>query len=265
MKWATGRLARNRKNFYAACGVIIPLLLFALQTDQKAFVARLLQDAFYSPFWGISNKVTALIDVYKQNTAYESEIVRLKFERMAFEQSRLENLRFREMLKLPARPGFQLIPADVVAHDQGRRWTSIVIRGAGAIDRFLPVVDEKGLVGKVSTTTGDVASVSLLIGPNCNVAARDNQTRTLGIVKWSSGRGLMMDDVPVERDVFRGDTLISSGMGGVFPEGLLIGVVTKVDTSATAVFKQIRVEPMVDFGSLDNVMVMKPVGGSFGN
>jgi len=62
-----------------------------------------------------------------------------------------------------------------------------------------------------------------------------------------------------------GDTIISSGMGGVFPEGLTVGVVAKVDTIPTEVFKRVKVEPFVDFGSLDNVMVMKPLSGSFGN
>jgi rod shape-determining protein MreC len=265
MKWATGRLYKNRKLFLIISGLIVPLLLYALQLEQKAFVARPLQEAFYTPFWSISNKLTALVNVYNNNVALKAENVRLKFERMTYEQSRIENQRFREMLQLLPRPDYRLIPADVIAHDQGRRWSSAVIRAAENIDQFLPVVDELGLVGKISGSTGNVATVSLLIGPNCRVAARDNQTRTLGIVKWNTGRGLLFDGVAIENDVFPGDTIISSGMGGVFPEGLAVGTVSLVDTIPTAVFKQIIVEPMVDFGTLDNVMVLKPLSGSFGN
>jgi len=169
------------------------------------------------------------------------------------------------MLRLLPRPDYKLISADVIAHDQGRRWSSAIIRASEYIDQFLPVVDEKGLVGKIASSTGSVATVSLLIGPNCRVAARDNQTRTLGIIKWNTGRRLLLDGVAVENNVFPGDTIISSGMGGVFPEGLAVGVVAKVDTIPAEVFKQVVVEPFVDFGSLDNVMVMKPLSGSFGN
>jgi rod shape-determining protein MreC len=264
MKWATGRLYKNRKLFLIMAGLLVPLLLFALQVDQKAFIARPLQRAFYTPFWSISNKLTALVYVYNHNVALKAENVRLKFERMASEQNRLEDQRYREMLRLPPRSDYRLIPADVIAHDQGRRWSSCIIRGTENIDQFLPVVDANGLVGKVAGSTGTVATVSLLVGPNCRVAARDNQTRTLGIVKWNSGRGLLLDGVAIENDVFPGDTVISSGMGGVFPEGLVIGVVAGVDTIPTAVFKDVIITPTVNFGSLDNVMVMKPVSGSFG-
>ncbi len=246
-------------------GLIIPLLLYALQSGQKTFAARPIQQIFYGPFWSISNQLTSLLYVYKNNVALKAENVRLKFERMSFEQSRVQNEHYREMLLLLPRPDYKLIPADVIAHDQGRRWSAVMIRGAETIDPFLPVVDEDGLVGKVASTTGSVATVSLLIGPNCRVAARDLQTRTLGIVKWNSGRGLLFDGVAIETDVYPGDTLISSGMGGVFPEGLTIGIVAEVDTVATAVFKKIVVEPTVDFSSLDNVMVLKPLSGSFGN
>lgn len=264
MKWATSRLYKNRKLFLIIAGLIVPLLLFALQLEQKTIVARPIQEVFYTPFWSISNKLTALINVYDYNIALKAENVRLKFERMNFEQNRIEIQRFREMLGLPPRPEYKLVSADVIAHEQGRRWSSAIIKATEQIDQFLPVVDQSGLVGKIASSTGSVATVSLLIGPNCRVAARDNQTRTLGIIKWSSGRTLMLDGVAIESDVFPGDTIISSGMGGVFPEGIAVGFVAKVDTIPTEVFKQIAIEPFVDFGALDNVMVMKPLGGNFG-
>ena len=264
MKWATGRLYKNKKLVFIVSGLLIPLLLFALQLDQKDFLASLIQDTIYSPFWTLSNKITSLVSVYNANVVLKAENVRLKFERMAYEQNRLENERFREMLRLLPRTDYRTVPADVIGHDQGRRWTSMVVRGNEVLEQFLPVVDEKGLVGKISSSTGTVATVSLLIGPNCRAAARDNKTRTLGIVKWNSGKGLLFDDVAIEHDVFVGDTVVSSGMGGVFPEGLTIGVVAHVDTIPTAYFKEIRVKPTVDFGSLDNVMVLKSVSGSFG-
>jgi rod shape-determining protein MreC len=69
---------------------------------------------------------------------------------------------------------------------------------------------------------------------------------------------LVFDDVAVEAEVAVGDTIISSGMGGVFPEGLVVGTITGIATPTSAFFKQIKVAPAVDFSSLDNVIVMEP-------
>ena len=62
---------RTRKLFLIIAGLLIPLMLFALQVDQKNFVARLLQNAFYSPFWSVSNKMTSLVYVYNHNRGAE--------------------------------------------------------------------------------------------------------------------------------------------------------------------------------------------------
>jgi rod shape-determining protein MreC len=259
MKWTSGRLYRNRKLLLTVSGLVIPLLLSALLLGEKTFVTSLIHGVFYSPFWALSNKVTSLLHVYKDNVDLQAQIVRLKFQERRNELDRIENKRYRDMLLLLPRDGYRMIPADVVAYDQGRRLSTAVIKASEEMERFRAVVDENGIVGKISSTSGTTATVSLLVGPNCRVAARDVRTQALGIVKWYSGRGLYFDDVALDADVEQGDTLVSSGLGGVFPEGIYIGVVDTIETSSSAFFKQIRIDPFVDFGSLDVVMVMEPV------
>jgi rod shape-determining protein MreC len=265
MKWTSGRLYRNRKLLLTVSGLVIPLLLSAFLIGEKTFVTSVIHGVFYSPFWALSNKVTSLVHVYDNNVDLQSQLVRLKFEEKRSEFERKENARYREMLLLLPRDGYRIVPADVVAYDQGRRLSTAVIRASEDLERFRAVVDENGIVGKISSSSGRVATVSLLVGPNCRVAARDTRTQALGIVKWYSGRGLYLDDVSLDADVEQGDTLVSSGLGGVFPEGINIGVVDTLETTSSAFFMQIRVTPFVDFGALDVVMVMdpleEPVGG----
>ncbi len=259
MKWTTGRLYRNRKLLLTVSGLLIPLLLSAFLIGEKTFVTSIIHGFFYSPFWALSNKVTSLLNVYEANVDLQSEIVRLKFEEKRTELDRVENDRFREMLSVLPRDGYRIIPADVVAFDQGRRLSTAVIRAGEELQRFRAVVDEHGIVGKTSSSSGRIATISLLIGPNCRVAGRDSRTQALGIVKWYSGRGLYFDDVSLDADVEQGDTIVSSGLGGVFPEGISIGVVDTIEVTSSAFFKQIRVKPFVDFGALDVVMIMEPL------
>ncbi|MCK4858220.1 MAG: rod shape-determining protein MreC [candidate division Zixibacteria bacterium] len=258
MKWVTSLLYRNKRFSLFLAGLLFSLTLFALPLNQKTFVCNVLQNIFYWPYWSTAGIVAKVISVHEVNTALQAELVRLKLERITFEENKLENERFREMLEFLPVAEFEIIPAHVIAYDQGRRSSSLAIKGNRELGRFLPVVDESGLVGKISASTGRVATVSLLIGPNCRVAARDKQTRSLGIVKWQSGRDLYLDDVALDNKVVIGDTLISSGLGGVFPKGLIIGVVTGVSSKPSRFFREITVKPAVDFGSLDNVMVLKP-------
>ncbi len=264
MKWTSGRLYRNRKLLLTVSGLLIPLLLSAFLIGEKTFVTSVIHGFFYSPFWALSNKVTSLVHVYQNNTDLQAQIVRLRFEERRSQLDREENSRFREMLQLLPRDDYRIIPADVVAYDQGRRLSTAVIRAGTELERFRAVVDEHGIVGKISSSSGRVAAVSLLVGPNCRVAARDTRTQALGIVKWYSGRGLYFDDVSLDADVEQGDTLVSSGLGGVFPEGINIGVVDTIETTSSAFFMQIRVAPFVDFGALDVVMVMEPLEATTG-
>ncbi len=259
MKWTTGRLYRNRKLLLTVSGLLIPLLLSAFLIGEKTFVTSIIQGFFYSPFWALSNKVTSLLNVYEANVNLQAEIVRLKFEEKRTELDRVENERFREMLSMLPRDGYRIIPADVVAFDQGRRLSTAVIRAGEELKRFRAVVDEHGIVGKTSSSSGQIATISLLVGPNCRVAGRDSRSQALGIVKWYSGRGLYFDDVSLDADVEQGDTIVSSGLGGVFPEGINIGVVDTIEVSSSAFFKQIRVKPFVDFGALDVVIIMEPL------
>jgi rod shape-determining protein MreC len=258
MKWASNLLYRNKRFSLFVLGILVSLLLFALQLNQKAVICRIVQTAFYSPYWSVADKVEQLLNVYELNAALQQELIKLRFERIRYEEERVENEQFREMLQFLPRPEYDIIPAHVFAYDQGRRLSSLVIKGNRDLKPFLPVVDRNGLVGKISAATGRVAAVSLLTGPNCRVAARDKETRALGVVKWQAGRGLYFDNVALDVEVVVGDTLISSGLGGVFPEGLIVGIVSSVSTSPTRFFKEIRVKSAVDFGSLDNVMVLFP-------
>ncbi|MFH2054644.1 MAG: rod shape-determining protein MreC [bacterium] len=260
MKWLTDVYHNKRFSFFIT-GLLLALFLFVLPAPSKLLIARAVQTVFYQPFWQLAGKLEHLLTVYDVNVALQAELARLQLERLSYEESMRENARYREMLQFLPRPEFDIIPADAVAYDQGRRLSTLVIKGAEPLEALLPVVDERGLVGRTAAGTGRTVTVSLLVGPNCRVAARDKRSRSLGIVKWDAGRGLYLDNVAPENEVAVGDTLISSGLGGVFPEGLMVGTVSSVASRPGSFFLHINVQPAVDFGSLDNVMVLRPRSG----
>jgi rod shape-determining protein MreC len=79
----------------------------------------------------------------------------------------------------------------------------------------------------------------------------------LGIIRWVYGGELLLDNVLLSDSVNVGDTIITSGLGGVFPENLPIGTITSVKTGRSPFFKRISVTPFADFGALDELMILK--------
>ena len=104
-------------------------------------------------------------------------------------------------------------------------------------------------------------TVELLTSPNCRAAARDANTRVLGIVRWTGGKRLLLDNVSISDTVAVGDTVITSGLGGVFPEGLPVGIIVSVVTGESPFFKSIILDPFVDFGALEELIVLRKSGG----
>jgi len=130
-----------------------------------------------------------------------------------------------------------------------------------------PVVTADGLVGEVTTVFSHESLVTLLTDSTSFVSAVDlNSQDAFGIVSAGEGRGsLVFDRVLKSKSVSVGDKVITAGSrtgryGSIYPRNLLIGTVTSVGNSETDIFKQIQVEPAVDFGSLDSLVVLVSTG-----
>jgi len=117
-----------------------------------------------------------------------------------------------------------------------------------------------GLVGRTTSILDNKVTVELLTSPNCMVAARDQNTRALGIIMWNLGQELLLDNVPVQDSVAVGDTIITSGLGGLYPAGLPIGTVEKSELPAKGFFKRITIKPFVNFNRLDELFILKERG-----
>jgi rod shape-determining protein MreC len=98
--------------------------------------------------------------------------------------------------------------------------------------------------------------VLLLIDENNNIGAILQRTRTQGIVSGAGSSGCILKYIYKNQDVKEGDSVISSGMGGIFPKGLLIGKVSHVQKQDAGLFLKINVAPFVDFAKLEEVLVL---------
>ncbi len=116
-----------------------------------------------------------------------------------------------------------------------------------------------GLVGKIINVSLSSSVAAILMDRNMGVAARLQNNRVDGIVHWDGGQALRLDHIPITTEVQPGERVITSGIGGIYPEGLFVGTVATVRDAPDNLFKIIKVRPNVDFARLEEVFILEPV------
>ena len=151
-----------------------------------------------------------------------------------------------------------MIAAQVVGKDPSP-WSKTVIVDKGTRDDVregAPVVIPEGIVGVVVEAAGNYAKVMLLIDPNSAVDALVQETRARGIVKGGGADYCMFDYVLRKHAISVGDTVVSSGLDGVFPKGLRVGRISEIVRQNAGIFQKVSVTPYVDFDILEEVFVI---------
>jgi rod shape-determining protein MreC len=119
----------------------------------------------------------------------------------------------------------------------------------------MPVISPTGVVGRIVTVTARASKVQLLVDRNAGAGALAERSRAQGVVLGAGEDLLRMDYVSGIADVKAGDTIVASGIDGIYPKGFVIGKVESVDRG-TGIYKIIRVRPAVDFNRLEEVLVV---------
>jgi rod shape-determining protein MreC len=234
------------------------LLLLILGSVARIAIFRDVATAILTPPQALLRSISSGVRLPAENARLRRAAARLALENFALREAGIENARLRRMIEFSAASQFRLEPAVVIARDAGRFGRALkVARGARAGIRLnMPVVNDEGLVGKVIEVDRDAAFVQPLLDPDCRVSAHVQRTRAAGILLWESGSGLRLADVPHHADVEVGDLVVTSGLGEIFPKGILIGRVTAVAYDEGHLFRQIDVEPFVGFSRLEEVFIV---------
>lgn len=260
---------KNRDLLYLATCILLSLLLLALPVKVKSDLSALIFGFTYAPFYALSTQVKQLKGVYRENRKLHQKVMELTLENSKLVEERLENSRLRALLEFRSELRYQVIPAEVVAAEPNRpQGTGSVVINKGreeGIKRNMPVLNLHGLVGKIQEVFPNQSMVQLMLDPNFRVSALDQRSRVFGIIKPHSGTRsvLKLDNVPTGEDIRTGDEVVSSGLGGIFPAGIRIGVVLGVEEQAlrksspySGVFKEIKIKPSVDFSSLEELFIL---------
>lgn len=207
-------------------------------------------------------KAQDLATLERDNQNLKARVAELEREARAREEALLEHRRLLTLLKLPLPAAAK--PA-TIARVIGRNpdnWHQRLILGKGEVDGLRAdavVMSGDGLVGRVLTAAPHTALVSVLTDPASSVSVINARTRAAGVIQGRS------DAWPVLRfteqpDKWRvGDRLLTSGLGGIYPKGIHVGTIVKLQSGAAqALFADLRVQPAAPLDRLEEVVVMPP-------
>ncbi len=200
-------------------------------------------------------------DLARQNDQYRDEIDRLQAEIARLRELEVENRDLRNLLGLKQRPASPaLLPVRVIARDPSPYVQVMTIdRGTGdGIRDGMPVIAWRGVAGRVTRAGPTSSKVLLITDVNSSISGRiqSSDERVSGTIRGRPEGGLLMQYIPQEESVQPGDTVVTSDLGDVMPEGLVLGQITQIRRRDVDVFQEAVIEPAADLRRLEHLYVL---------
>lgn len=225
-------------------------------------VEQVLNEGFNRLF-GIFDGIQHLITLQKENAALRAEIERLTVENVRLSSLASENMALREQLQFKIdHPDMGISSADVIgrviSRDPSNLVNTLIIdRGSqDGIQRGMPVVSPRGLIGQITDVSTRWSRVLLLIDPSSSIQAMTLRSHAVGVIQGTPAGNPRMLYIAQGDEIQVGDIALTSGMGGKFPKGLVIGQVVNVQQRPVDMFKEAEIYPTVDFSRLELVMII---------
>lgn len=265
--------SKNKARIWRWAGIIIVLIVFhflgwlAPLEQAAVWVAKPVANFFY-------NSSANLRHFYERREEFnnfsdhvdilEEQVVRLTAANADLKELEQENIKLRAQLDFAASTDAPSLLANVISQnlvfDIKQDDQDIVIdRGANdGVTVGAGVIDENGvIIGKVAEVRPTLARVCLTTSRNCQLPATiQNDTRTIGLTEGDKGLTIKMTYIPQSETIVPGDTVITSGLGGEIPRGLLIGEVSQVNKLNNDIWQNVNIEPLFNRNSLTIVNVL---------
>jgi len=221
-----------------------------------------------SGFIYLKNKISGndsffidLENLQKENEELKNENTELQQKLREFEILKAENSTLKEYVNLTDKYSeYKTLPAYVIQSDISN-YSKVIVINVGERDGIsvdMPVISEKGLVGYVISVTENTAKVQTIVDTSSTVSSTIGTTRdsiiTRGII--GSNNELKATFIPTDADVLEGDSVETSGIGGIYPKGIHIGTIKKVVETKNITDRYAIIETAVDFDKLETVLVI---------
>ncbi len=207
---------------------------------------------------GIWESYIFLLHTQRKNIILQKSLDMLTEQNTQTKELLLENDRLRKLLSLKNRSSSRLVSAEIIGRDPVGWFKAVLInKGANdAISRSQAVVTHLGAVGRITDVAAHTSKMLLITDINSSVDALVQRTRARGIVEGRASGLCELKYVSSSDDVRPGDLVVTSGLCGIFPKGLPIGNVLRVEKDSVGIFQSVEVVPSVDLNKLEEISIL---------
>jgi rod shape-determining protein MreC len=216
-----------------------------------------------SQFGELAQTARDLENLRQRNADLEAENARLLLEIVRLKEIEHEAVLSRDLLNFAqAHPSFDIRGAHVVGRvisqdpSNLQRYITLDVGQEMGVARNMPVVTNRGLVGRISDVGTGWSRVLLIVDVSSLVNGLTQSTRASGLVQGTPDGSLVMRDILQADTVSVGDVVFTSGLGGNFPRQIPIGQITEVERHDYELYQTATVQPTVDFEHLESVLII---------
>jgi rod shape-determining protein MreC len=207
---------------------------------------------------GVWSNYVWLVDVRHENERIKERVEALEAENSRLLEGENELKRLRKLVNAAEDRQIEGIAAEVIGYDPSN-WVRAVTVDKGSlvgIAAGMPVIEGDAVVGQVIAVSPNTARVLLLTDHSSAVDALVQSSRARGVVHGLGKEYCELRYVLQEDEVAVGDRIVTSGMDGIFPKGLTVGVVAEAQKSGAGMFQRVRVDPAADIARLESVLIV---------
>ncbi|MBI4970296.1 MAG: rod shape-determining protein MreC [Candidatus Omnitrophica bacterium] len=215
-------------------------------------------DFFSDSLKGVFTRTRDIFTVYKQNQELRSQISQLKIEISQLKEFENQIARIQKLLPYLDRYPKTVALAKIVFRGLSF-WDQDVVINKGTKDgvqKDMPIVTSQGLVGRVISASATTAHIMLLTDYSSKVSVVGQESRDIGLLSGEDSKTLRIMYMDLASTIKVGDTVVTSGMGGIYPKGIPVGKVDTVGKDKDGLHLYALVTPFVDFSKLEEVLCM---------
>ena len=204
--------------------------------------------------------------VKQENEELAEKNAELENKLIEYNRMKEENTTLREMFDYSqANKNYNYLGCNIVGYSGGNISNGYIIdKGTNdGVKKDMIVITPAGLVGKVTKSESNYSIVQTILNENIAVASMVESTReTTGILQGitdSKNKNLtILSNIPIDSEIKEGDVILTSGLGGMYPQEIRIGEVVSVEVDSVGIMKKAIVKPYVDFNKLEGLFVVVP-------